>query len=115
MIRVLSRLIMLKLRSSLPLPCRAISESARIHDPLDSYVLNSTMCCFLTDGFPTEGHMKLTMNLLRLLLWEVVVRTTVDITGMVVVAKVLMVLKLLIEQFVLLRALTSIRFTIAVV
>lgn len=29
-------LIMEKLRSSLPLPCRAISDEARIHDPLDS-------------------------------------------------------------------------------
>lgn len=38
-----------------------------------------------------------------------------DITGIDVVAKVLIVLKLLIEQFVLLKVLTSIRFTMAVV
>lgn len=28
--------IMEKLRSNLPLPCKAIKEDARIHDPLDS-------------------------------------------------------------------------------
>lgn len=67
------------------------------------------MCPLVTDGFPTDGQMKLTMKLLKLLLWEVVVRTTVEISGMVVVANVLIVLKLLMEQLVLLNALSRTR------
>lgn len=108
-IPVFLRLIMLKLRSSLPLPCSAISDEARIQDPLESYELSNIMCPFPTDGFPTDGHMKLTMNLLRLLLCDVVVRTTVLISGMVVVANVLMVLKLLTEQLPLLSVLRRTR------
>lgn len=67
------------------------------------------MCPFVTDGFPTDGHMKLTIKLPRPLLCEVVVRTTVDISGIVVVANVFMVLKLLMEQLDLLNVLSRTR------